>query len=326
MSRKRLLYVVAALVVLSLAAFLATRWKDAPRSAQSIEFLLDWKMGAFFSPYLLADADGYYAAEGLSVTFTEGQGAETSAKLIGQAKYKVGTSNAAATAIAIDHGIPVLSVAMIEQSAVTAIFSLKKTGIQVPADLIGKKLGVRYFDISHQEYLAMMKAQKLDPGKVKEVSVGFDLQPLLTGQVDALYNYAYAMPVVLREQGQEINIILVKDYGVNGYGSNIIANRSFAKNSSDALTRFLRASRKGWVAARATPEKAIDVLKSRYPETDAKLALANLKEQLKWLESSGDASLFSQTAERWNAVLDAYIALGLIKKRPQLSDVFSTAY
>ena len=311
-SRKIVLLAIVAACFLAGFVFLSKRTHNVS-DKQQIDFLLDWKMGSFYAPYLLADEEGYYLDNGLHVTFTEGQGAETTAKLVGQGKYKIGTSNAAATAIAIDNGVPVVSVAMIEQDAVTAIFSLKKSNITTPEDLMGKTLGVRYYDISHKEYLAMMKAKGLDATKVKEVSIGWELQPLLTGQVDALYNYAYNMPVVLEQQGQEVNKILVKDNGVKGYGSNIITNRDFARDHPDILKKFLDASKKGWHDALVNPDKAIAALKKRYPETDTKVALATLKAQLTWLGSSQEAEkLFYQTPERWGDVLKTYRSFEMI--------------
>ena len=327
MKTKNIAFLLIGLALIAGLIFGYRRW-NAPRdNKQHVEFLLDWKMSPFYAPYLLADDQGFYAAEGLTVNITEGQGAETSAKLIGQGNYKLGTCNAAATAIAVDNNVPVLSVAMIEQDAVTAIFSLKKSNIREPADLIGKTLGVRYFDISHKEYLAMMKAKGLDPSKVKEVNVGFELQPLLTGQVDALYNYAYNMPVVLEQQGQPVNLILVKDNGVNGYGSNIIVNRDFAQANPDVVKRFLRASKKGWEATLANPDQAIAVLKKRYPETDTTIALANLKAQLQWLRgSSSSEKLFSQSDQRWQEVLTTYRALDMVKQNLSPGAVYSNNY
>lgn len=327
MKTRNLLFILVAAVILLAGLALVSKRTDEVPEKQSIDLLLDWKMGSFYAPYLLADEEGYYSANGLKVTFTEGQGAETTAKLVGQGRYKIGTSNAAATAIAVDNGVPVVSVAMIEQDAVTAIFSLKKSNITEPSDLMGKTLGVRYYDISHKEYLAMMKAKGLDPANVKEVSIGWELQPLLTGQVDALYNYAYNMPVVLEQQGQEVNKILVKDNGVKGYGSNIIANKDFARDHSDVVKRFLAASKKGWRDALLDPEKAVATLKKRYPETDTKVALATLKAQLVWIGSPQEANnLFDQTTERWSDVLATYRSFEMIKSNLQSIDVYSNQY
>lgn len=324
MKQKPIIFVLLAIVIASFAIFALKKHNAPPAGTHTVEFLLDWKMTSFYAPYLLADEEGYYMAEGLSVKITEGQGAETTAKLVGQGTYQIGTCNAAATAIAIDNNVPVISIAMLEQDAVTDIFSLKKSNIRAPADLIGKTLGVRYYDISHKEYLAMMKAKGLDASKVKEVNVGWELQPLLTGQVDALYNYAYNMPVILKLQEQEVNEILVKDNGVKGYGSNLVANRGFAQSNGDVVKRFLHASRKAWEETMANPEKAVAVLKKRYPETDEKTALATLKEQIRWLGDS--KNLFSQSDERWNEVLQTYRSLDMVKKKLPTSDVFTDQY
>ena len=62
-----------------------------------IEFLFDWKIVSVYSPYILASQEGFFKDNGLEVVFIEGQGAETSAKLIGEGKYSIGTCNAAAT-------------------------------------------------------------------------------------------------------------------------------------------------------------------------------------------------------------------------------------
>lgn len=327
MKTRNIVFILIAVTALLVGLDFVSKSTNKVSEVQSIDLLLDWKMGSFYAPYLLASDEGYYSANGLNVTFTEGQGAETTAKLVGQGKYKLGTSNAAATAIAVDNGVPVVSVAMIEQDAVTAIFSLKRSDITEAKDLIGKTLGVRYYDISHKEYLAMMRAKGLDPTKVKEVSIGWELQPLLTGQVDALYNYAYNMPVVLEQQGQEVNKILVKDNGVRGYGSNIIANRGFAMDHSEVLKKFLDASRKGWRDALINPDKAIAALKKRYPETDTRVALATLKAQLTWLGASQESEkFFYQTTERWRDVLETYRSFEMIKNNLQPADVYSNQY
>ena len=302
-------------------------WTSCSKTPQKehVDFLLDWKMAPPYAPYLLAKERGYYANEGIDVTFIEGQGAETSAKLIGQGKYTVGTCNAAATAIAVDNGIPILSVAIIDQAPVTAVFSLKASNITKPEDLIGKKLGVRYYDISHKEYLAMMKAAKVDSAKVTEIGVGFDLQPLLEKQVDALYNYAFNMPVQLKVSGYPINSILVKDYGVQGFGSNIIVNKDWANQNPDLLSRFIRATRKGWEDGIQQPQAAIDVLAKYYPETNTKVALAALTEEAKWVQP-GDAKLLEQSVTRWQQALNGYHALGMIKHNLAPEDVFTTRF
>ncbi len=312
-------------VVVLVAVALTQRRADPDRSKTAVNVLLDWKMVAPYAPYVLAQAEGYYSDEGLQVTFTEGQGAETSNRLIGQGTYPLGTSNAAATASAIDKGVPILSVAVVERAPVTAIFSLQSRGITRPEHLLGRRLGVRHFDISHKEYLGMMAAQGLDPDDVREIGVGFEMQPLLTGQVDALYNYAYNMPVQLRQQGHDLNVILVKDWGVEGYGSNIVANAAFARSSPEVVRGFLRASQRGWEMARANPGRAISALRARNPQIDSAAAHASLVAQLEWVFPD-ENTIFRQSDLQWRNALAAYRNLGIVEEAMLPADVFTNAY
>jgi NitT/TauT family transport system substrate-binding protein len=328
MKSKVLVGAIIAAVVIAAVWFLVARPVQTTTNYDKVAFTFDWVIGGFYAPYILADEEGFYRDQNLAVSFEQGQGADTAAKLVDQGKYDVATGNAAATAIAIASGLHIRSVGTIDQDAVTDIFALKSTGIQKPADLVGKKLGVRYYDVSHSEYIAMMKAQGLDPSKVNEISIGFDPQPLLSGQIDAMYNYAYNIPVQLKLRGIDLSEILVKDYGVSGYGANIIAGDKFIASRPDVLRRFLLASAHGWDLARKNPEMAIAVLVKRYPEIDKSVALATFKAELQWLrpESSDVTAQFCQDKKRWNSTVATYVSVGLIKTPLNAADVFTNQF
>lgn len=303
-------------------------WRDAPaeRPLESLTFQFDWVAGSYYAPFYLANQAGLYEAEGLSVEFVQGKGAETSAKLISQGVQVIGTGNAAATAVAVAEGLKITSVGVIDKEAVTSIFSPVERGIKLPSDLVGRKLGVRYYDISHSEYAAMMRAQGIETAVVEEVGVGFDLQPLISGQIDAMYNYAYNMPVRLRGMGYEINEIKVKDWGVIGYGANIIANREFLQNHGDVVRRFLRASSKGWQMASASPEDAVDALIAKHPEIDRAAAIESLKAELLLVaDVSGEITL-CQSDERWRTALDTYKNVGLVRQDVPQEEVYTNDY
>jgi len=247
---------------------------------------------------------------------------------VGQGTYEFGTNNAAATLIAKSHGVPIVSIAVLEQDALTVIFSLKDRNIIAPKDLIGKTLGVRYYDISHREYKAMMAAQGLDTSKVEEVGIGWEPQPLLTGQVDALYSYIYGLAVQLEVKGYQLNKIFVKDWGVNGLGSNLIANADLVEKKPDVVRRFLRASIKGWWYAIEHPLDTVDTLIKLHPELDWEANLAMLKAQVPLLESdvTKERGLGAQSKERWEATQTTLFAQGVIDQKVNLSRVYTNAF
>lgn len=324
------LIIVVILLLVGVAASV-TLWKgkssydDDMQSLTRIDFQLDWIMGSYYAPYILADKLGFYHEEGLTVNFIQGKGADTTAKLISEGTQLLGTGNAAQTAIAVAQGLKVTSIAMIDKQAVTSIFSLKPREITLPKDLVGKTLGVRYYDVSHSEYLAMMRAQGIDTASVKEVGVGFDLQPLITGQVDAMYNYAYNMPIRLKVSGYDVNQIFVKDWGVDGYGANIIANTQFLNEHPAIAEKFLNATLRGWQAAAKDPEAAIDALVERYPDVDKAAALQSLKAELPFVLEGG-AVTFCQTEDRWSQALETYQAAKLLGAALPSGTVYTNRY
>jgi NitT/TauT family transport system substrate-binding protein len=318
---------VVAIILAAAAAWLGLQ-PTASSGADKVAVTFDWIITGRYAPFILADEQGFYREENLSVSFEQGKGAETAAKLVDQGIFDIATNNAAATLIAIANGLRIRSVAMSDQDSFTEVFALKATGVEKPADLIGKRLGVRYFDASHFEYLAMMKAQGLDPTKVSEVSIGFDLQPLLNGQIDAMYNYAYNTPVQLKLRGFEISEIPVKDYGVVGYGLNIIASNKFATSRPNVLRNFLRATARGHDLARKNPEMAIAALTKRYPESDQRIALATLKAKNQWfhIEGSDTIAQFCQDNSKWLVTITTYQLVDLLKKSVNTADVFTNQF
>lgn len=327
------------IIIACIAAFALYQTSNAPtvvktstntsdNSTTKLSFLFDWNLVASYAPFIYAKELGFYEEEGIDVSFIEGRGAETSAKLISDGRYVIGTCNAAATATAVENGLGVISIAVIETDAITSVFSLSKSNITEPKDLAGKIVGVRHYDISHKDYLAMLEANGIKSSDINEVGVGFELQPLLTGKVDALYNYAYNMPVQLRSQGHEINELLVRDWGVDAYGSNIIANIDFAATNPELVAKFLRATIRGFLAANDNPEAAISALRKMNPQLNLNASIASLQAMLLWVipEDANVSTLFNQSNQKWESALTTYNTVGIIKEKLDPEQVYTNNY
>ena len=75
----------------------------------------------------------------------------------------------------------------------------------------------------------------------------------------------------------DISVILMADHGVQLYGNAIIVNTNFAEENPEAVTGFIRAVAKGWSAAIADPESAIERLIERNPAADPALETERLQ-------------------------------------------------
>ena len=295
----------------------------------SIEFILDWKAQMEHCGFFAAQHRGFYKVEGLEVKILEGNSAMNAAILVGSGTYKLGVSSGAATVIARSKGIPVVSLAVINQRSPMVVYALKDSGIQTPRDLVGKRLGVNFDGIKYQEYRALLTKLRIDPASIVEVGMaGSDPTPLLAGKVDALLGYTQDQPVQVELRGYKVNRISLPDYGVNLYSTNIVANETFLSSHPDLVRRFIRASIKGWRYAMAHPDDAVAIYRSEHPESDAVFNRANFEHLLPLLSNPDEDRMGfgAQSAERWSHTQETLFDLGRIQRKTEVAALFTNAF
>ncbi len=199
--------------------------QPAPDVPQKVEILLDWKALPTFAGFYLAREMGAFERRGLEVTFAETQGAISSAEMIGSAKqYWIGSSSGIATAIGRSKGQPIKSLAVYYAKTPTVIYTRGEDRIAHPRDLYGKTLGLVPGSITNEEFRALLAANKLDRGKIKETTVNWNAYDLVEKKVDALIDYDEMAPAELIAEGRRITMIRLSDFGVKAYSLNLIVN------------------------------------------------------------------------------------------------------
>jgi len=251
-----------------------------------IKFQLDWRFEGPSALFLVAKSKGYFAQEKLDVVIDAGSGSGNAVNRVASGTYDMGFADMAAlmefTANNPSSPGKPMAVMMVYNDTPAAIFSLKKTGIKTPADLVGKKLGSPVFDAGRRGYPIFAKANGLDASKANWISMDPPLREtmLARGDVDAITGFYFTSLLNLNARGikdADINVMMFPDYGVKLYGNAIIANESLMKTNPEALRGFLRAFAKATKDVLANPEAAIKVLKERDGLIDEKLELRRLK-------------------------------------------------
>ena len=143
---------VRACVVL---AFAAAATSVAAQDTK-INFQLDWRFEGPSALFLVAKAKGYFAQEKLDVTIDAGNGSANAVNRVASGAYQLGFADVAALIefLANNPTAPnkPVAVMIVYDATPAAVFSLKKTGIKKPADLMGKKLGAPVFDAGRRVY------------------------------------------------------------------------------------------------------------------------------------------------------------------------------
>jgi NitT/TauT family transport system substrate-binding protein len=274
MSKKSMLLSAAMAIGLALASL--------PASAQTpIKFTLDWVFQGPTAPFLVALEKGYYKAEGLDVSMDPGQGSAGAVQRIATGAYQIGFAdvNSVMEYNAKNPGKEVMCVFMAYDFAPFGVYALKKSGIKVPKDLEGKKLGAPVFDASFRLFPAF--AKKTGIVKYEHVNLTPQLreQSLVQGTVDFISGHYFSSMLDLKARGVKFDDIVAMryvDYGLDLYANGIVVSPEMLKNEK-AVKGFIAATLKGWKDVIADNKAGIAAAKKKDPLIDEALETERLQ-------------------------------------------------
>lgn len=284
-----------------LAASLIGAALALPAAAQTnIPFALDWRFEGPAAPYFLAIDNGHFAAEGLTVEVTPGQGSLDAIPKVATGAFPLGFADFSSLVRFIDQNpdAPVTGIMVMYDKPAFAIVGRISQGVDSPDDLIGRRLGAPPPDGAWAQFPIFAAAQGLDVSQITIEPVGFPTrEPMLAaGEVDAVTGFSftsYLNTVRLGVDPADISVMLMADYGVAHYGNVIIVNTDFAAANPEVVTGFLRAVAAGVRDAAADPAAGVAAIAVRNPALDAALEQERLEIALRdnilteWVMANG---------------------------------------
>ena len=206
-----------------------------------------WINDAEFAGYFIGIDEGYYAAEGLDLTYLSG-GPDVipeSTIIAGRADLALTTPDTTIKAI-VEQGAPFKIIGAQYQKNPIGIVSLASNPINEPRDLIGKTLAVPLVNVISVN--AMLALNGIDPGQVNIVPYAYDPTPLIRGEIDASLDFTTNVPYTISQQGVEATSFLLYDFGFTIYNDTVVVTEETLTSKRAELVAWLRASRKGWEA------------------------------------------------------------------------------
>ena len=175
MRRSALSHISRRLVVATLACASVTLPMMAKaQNLQEITYLLP-APGTLpaFGPWMIAQAKGYYKAEGLDVKFVTARGGVDVAKQVGAGNAVIGGAIGDTPIIARAQGIPVKAVAVLGAGSLTQLVTHKDERIESPRELKGKTVTVlAYTDTTYYALLGMLSKVGLTKDDVNIQAAG----------------------------------------------------------------------------------------------------------------------------------------------------------
>ncbi len=300
--------------------------KHARAANQPIEMQLGWIGGGNQLGEVVGLQLGYFADEGLDLKIVPGGPNNDGVAAVASGRSAVGqVSSSPSLMLAASQDLPVRCFAISAQKHPYAFFSLGKNPVRSPADLRGKKVGIQATGVVLLR--AVMVKNNIDPKDVQIVTIGSDMTPIMTGQVDVVTGWL-TNTTALKVLGPDRAQFRLWDAGVKLYANPYYATPDTIQKQPELLAKFLRASARGWAYAYSNRDKSIELLVKQYPNLVAadERAAADVMLDYAFDEHTKVAGYGAMDPATWQDQIDLYAALGQFTKRtPKLDEVITMA-
>lgn len=280
---------------------------------------------AAFAPYFSAIDNGYYAKEGLNVTFNPGSPETNPVKMVASGADQFGILGGPDTLlVARSKGQPLVALMVLDRNSdFPVLLTLKDSNITTLEQLQNKKIGFYYGHISTDVIHSLLNKYNITH---EEVDVGFDYSQLIAGKIDAEWAFRTTAGLNLPEKGVEVNVISPADYGINTHGYTIFTTKDMIEDYPDVVDRFVRATSEGVKFTLENPEKAVEILSKHSDKIDKTLEYKRLLMYNEVTSNSEEYPIGYMDYEMFNETYNRLKDVGVITTQFDVNDVFTTKF
>lgn len=291
---------------------------------------LDWTPNTNHTGIYVADNNGYFAEEGLTVDILQTQEGGTVEQLVATGRLDFGISYQENVTLARTEDLPIVSIAAIIQHNTSGFASRAETGITHPKDFAGKKYGTWGSPMEKAVIEELMACDGGDFSTVEFVDIGTSDFFVATerGDIDFAWVFQGWTGLEAQKRGIDISMVMLSDIAdcvPDYYTPVIITSEEMIQSKPDVVRRFVHALNKGYQYAIASPDEAADILLSAAPELDAELV--QLSQNYLADQYQADASRWGeQQAEIWQAFADWMVETGQMEMTIDADSAFTNEF
>jgi len=301
----------------------------AKKVPEEVKLQLKWVHQAQFAGFYMAQEKGYYAKENIKITFLEGgPGIDIAQRVVsGQADF--GVLAPEFIFMARSQGAPLKAIASIYRRSATVFVAMADSGIVRPSDFIGKTVaiggeggGIADYKL---QFHAMMKKLGLNVSRVKIVPWDAALGAFLQREADVTPCYSTGNLIKMRQKGLKLNLIWPSDYGIHFYSDTLVATDRLIGEKPGLVTRFLRATLKGWQDAVEDYRQAVTVTLKYAQIKDPELQTAMMEAMLP-LVHTGEDRIGWMKAEIWQGMYRILLEQRLLTRPFEVDQAYTLRF
>lgn len=252
---------------------------------QSATIRLDFIIGGKHAPWFVALEKGFYAKRGLAATLQAGSGSADTVRTIAAGGADFGFADISTAIIARSRGTPIQTVAQLGYVPTTIMWR-EETDIKKLKDLEGKSWAISPGQAQWFLMPAYCRINKIDFKSIRIQETAPALQPaaLVARRADFIVMYRASNDEVAElaasKQKMKLNRIVMKDTGLDIYGSGLVVKDDDIKRRPDFVRAYVEGTMEGLRYTRDHQEESLQILLKHKPELDKTLTTLQLKNAL----------------------------------------------
>jgi putative hydroxymethylpyrimidine transport system substrate-binding protein len=257
------------IVIFSLLICLLPTSSFAEPKLHPFTLILDWFANPDHAPIFVAEQQGFFAQQGLSIKIIAPANPSDPQKLVAANQADVGITYEPQLLLDQKQKLPLIQVGTLISSPLGCMAVSANGNIKSLKDLKNKTIGysVSGVDILHLE--TMLHSVGLSSKDATLINVNYDLtQALMTHKVDAVLGIMRNFEVIQMElAGFPVKVFYPENYGVKKYAELIfIANKNNYDQHPELFNKFLTAVQMGENYLQQYPEQSWDKFSKNHPE------------------------------------------------------------
>lgn len=298
------------LIYICLLSSVAVSVASGKDELQPVTLQLKWFHQFQFAGYYAALHQGFYHDEGLEVTIKPG-GPNVHVDdevLSGRADFGVLASELIEMRAS---GKPLVLLAVIMQHSTRAIIVRADSGINGPADLIGKQLMINLNE--DVEFKAMFAAEGLSYEKLSIISKDRAANSkFIEGEIDGLNGSIGNQPFIFSKSNIALKAIRPISYGIDFYGDSLFTSEHYLNDHPVQVEKLRRATLKGWGYALNNIEEIVDLILAEYSPANSREHLLFEANAMRELILPDLVEIGHISIHRIERIAQLYVDLGLV--------------